>query len=455
MEKNKPKKINAWCAYDWANSVFSLTITTAIFPGYYLAVTDSTINFLGWEVNNSSLYAFVLSGSFLIAAFLSPFLSSIADYTGRKKMFMQFFCYLGSASCAYLYFFTEDNVVPSVFAFMFACIGYSGSIVFYNAFLPEIATEDKHDKVSAKGFAWGYLGSVILLIFNLSMILFPEVYFDFDAKLKEISAANPGWKNDQMIESAKDYFALKASRISFLSVGVWWFLFAQYTFFHLPSLTVKKETTGNWIFNGFKELGKVISDLSWQRYLKTFLFAFFFYNMGVQTVMYMATLFGKAELQLKTDQLIMVILIIQLIAIPGASIFAWISGKKGNVFSLTIILLIWVGVCIAAYFVREGTEFYSLAIVVGFVMGGVQSMSRSTYSKLIPQDSIDHASYFSFYDIMDKVGTAIGTSLFGIITGWFGGMRNTTFVLAVFFVIGFIILMGIPSLKIYSIKKPE
>ena len=429
MEKNNPKKINAWCAYDWANSVFALTITTAIFPGYYLAVTNPDISFLGWEVNNSSLYAFVLSGSFLIAAFLSPFLSSIADYTGRKKLFMQIFCYLGSASCMYLYFFTQDNIVPSVFAFMFACIGFSGSIVFYNAFLPEIATEDRHDKVSAKGFAFGYVGSVLLLIFNLLMIMKKEWFGIPDE--------------------------LTAARISFLTVGIWWFVFAQYTFFHLPSVTVKKETTGNWIFNGFKELRKVIKELAWQKYLTTFLIAFFFYNMGVQTVMYMATLFGKAELQLKTDQLIMVILIIQLIAIPGANIFAWVSGKKGNIFSLCLILFIWVGVCIAAYFVKEGTDFYSLAIVVGFVMGGVQSMSRSTYSKLIPQDSIDHASYFSFYDIMDKVGTAIGTGLFGIITGWFGGMRNTTFVLAVFFVIGLIILIGIPSLKVYSIKKSE
>jgi UMF1 family MFS transporter len=427
MEKNNKRTVNAWCMYDWANSVYSLTITTAVFPDYYLGVTENypLINFLGWEVKNTALYPFALSASFLIAAFLSPFLTSIADYTGRKKMFMQFFCYLGSFSCAYLYFFTEDTILLSVFAFMAAGIGYSGSIVFYNSFLPEIVTEDKIDKTSARGFAFGYIGSVILLIANLVMIM-----------------------NNDWFGITKGY----AVRISFLTVGLWWFAFAQYTFAVLPSRSHRKETKGNWLFNGLKELQKVIKELKWQSWLKTFLTGFFLYNLGVQTIMYMATLFGKNELKLPTSDLIIAILLIQVLAIPGANLFAWISGKYGNIKSLSIILFIWIGVCIGAYFVKEGTQFYSLAVVVGFIMGGVQSMSRSTYAKLIPEDTKDNASYFSFYDVADKISTFTGTLIFGLVTNYSDSMRNNALVLAVFFIAGLLVITRIPSLKIYAIK---
>jgi MFS transporter, UMF1 family len=436
IEKNNIKVINAWCMYDWANSVYSLTITTAVFPGYYLAVTQERVKFLGFEFVNSALYSFALSFSFLAAAFLSPILTSIADYTGRKKMFMQGFCYLGSLSCAFLFFFTPDEGAKyvsefvlsiSVVAFILAGMGFSGSVVFYNSFLPEIATEDRMDKVSAKGFAFGYIGSVLLLIVNLAMLLKPQM------------------------------FALKsegiAARISFLSVGIWWFLFAQYTFYYLPSNVYKKEAKGNWILNGFKELNKVFSEIRSHNMLKRFLIAFFFYNLGVQTVMYMATIFGKGELKLETAELIVVVLIIQIIAIFGAQLFAGISGKIGNVKTLMIIISVWILVCIAAYFVRNNIDFYMLAVVVGFVMGGGQSMSRSTYAKLIPEHTTDHASYFSFYDVADKVSTFVGTAIFGVITTVTGGMRPSTLTLGVFFIIGLIFLTGIPSLKSYSLKK--
>jgi len=429
MEKNNKKTVNAWCMYDWANSVYSLTITTAVFPDYYLGVTENypIINFLGFEVKNTALYSFALSASFLIAAFLSPFLTSIADYTGRKKMFMQAFCYLGSFSCAYLFFFTEDTIMLSVLAFMAAGIGFSGSIVFYNSFLPEIVTEDRMDKTSARGFSFGYIGSVLLLIVNLLMIMKKEWFGIEDAGT--------------------------AARISFLTVGIWWFAFAQYTFAILPSRTTRREAKDNWLLNGLKELGKVISEVKKQVWLKTFLTGFFLYNLGVQTVMYMATIFGKNELKLPTSDLIIAILLIQILAIPGASLFAWVSGKYGNTRSLSIVLFIWIGVCIAAYFVRQGTDFYSLAIVVGFIMGGVQSMSRSTYAKLIPSDTADNASYFSFYDVADKISTFCGTLIFGLVTNYSDSMRNNALVLAVFFLAGLLIISRIPSLKIYATKK--
>ncbi|MFN3404109.1 MAG: MFS transporter [Cytophagaceae bacterium] len=450
--KNDKKLINAWCMYDWANSVYSLTITTAIFPSYYLAVTSKEFYFLGFKVINSALYSFALSAAYLFAAILSPFLTAIADYTGKKKLFMQLFCYIGSASCAYLFFFTKDNVTLPILAFMAATVGYSGSIVFYNAFLPEIATDDYVDKVSARGFAYGYVGSVLLLIFNLVMILFPELFFPVQNKVNELLMNNPGITYDQALEDVKGKYAGLSSRISFLSVGFWWFAFSQYTFWYLPSNVHRKKATGNWLFNGIRELRKVLHELEWQKYLKIFLISFFLYNLGVQTVMLMATIFGKEELNLHTGQLIGVILIIQIIAIFGANIFARISSRVGNIYSLAIILTVWIAICIIAFLIKTDIHFYALAVIVGFVMGGVQSMSRSTYSKLIPDNTTDNASYFSFYDVADKISTFSGTLLFGLVTNVTGSMRMSALVLAAFFIAGLIIILRIPSKVVYNIE---
>jgi MFS transporter, UMF1 family len=457
LEKNNKKLINAWCMYDWANSVYSLTITTAILPEYFLWATENpanghVVNFLGFNVVNSALWSFSLSFAFLLAAALSPLLTSIADYTGRKKMFMRIFCYIGAASCSYLFFFTKDNITLSVIAFILAGVGFSGSIVFYNSFLPEITTDEQMDKVSARGFTFGYIGSILLLLFNLSMILFPELFFNVSQKVMELMQSE-NLQQDQALDQARGYYVSIASRISFLSVGIWWFVFAQYSFYYLPSNVYKKEATGNWIFNGFKELKKVIAELKWQKLLKRFLLAFFFYNMGVQTVMYVATIFGKKELHLKTAELITVVLILQIIAIVGAMVFAKVSAKYGNIKALGLCIIIWLFICFGAYFVETGNQFYGIAVVVGFVMGGVQSLSRSTYSKLIPKDTIDHASYFSFYDVCDKLSVVLGTLMFGLVDQVTKDMRNSIIVLGVLFVIGLIFLAGIPSKNSYDIKK--
>lgn len=435
MIKNDKKTIHAWCMYDWANSVYSLTIATAVFPEYFLAVTSNASNgnkvdFFGHPIVNSVLYSYALSVVFLLAALLSPILSSIADFTGKKKLFMRVFCYLGSIACAMLFFFTRQTLPIGVAGFILAGLGYSGSIVFYNSFLPEIATDDMADKVSAKGFAYGYVGSVILLIFNIIMLLQPALFG---------------------INQGSDLPA----RISFLTVGIWWFVFAQYSFRYLPNQTEAKAhfLGSNLLMIGFQELKKVIIDLHWQTLLKRFLIGFFFYNMGVQTVMYMATIFGKDQLHLETASLIIVILIIQIIAVIGAQVFAKVSAKYGNIKALSCLVIIWIGVCVSAYFVVNAIQFYTLAVLVGFVMGGVQSLSRSTYAKLIPQDTNDHASYFSFYDVMDKVSTFAGTLAFGFIAQVSGGMRNSTLALSVFFVISLIFLFRIPSKNVYSIRK--
>lgn len=418
-ELNNPKIVRAWTFYDWANSAYSLIITSAIFPAYYSAIVPEKVLMFGHYFSRAALASYSIAFSFLFIAFLSPILSSIADYNGNKKAFMKFFCYLGSAACMLMFFFEKNeakevNVFYGLACSIIASIGYCGSIVFYNAFLPEIASKDEQDNVSAKGFAMGYIGSVILMIACFALILADE---------------HLHWNLGSL-----------PARISFLLVGLWWIIFAQIPFSFLQE-TKKEDTqkTSSLLTNGYKELQQVWRNLTHTPALKKFLLSFFFYNMGVQTVMYMATYFASDELHMETTQLLAVVLIIQLVAIAGARLFAYLSSKKGNVYALTLLVIIWIGICIAAYFVQTANAFYLLAFAVGMVMGGIQSMSRSSYSKLLPV-TVDTASYFSFFDVCDKVGIVIGTLSFGLIADLLGGMRNSTLGLCVYFIVGLLLL---------------
>lgn len=437
MAKTADKKIiRSWAVYDWANSAYSLVIASALFPIYFHAITtteeSSLVKFIGRTYNSDSLQTYSISLAFLVIALINPLLSSIADYSGRKKTFMFFFCSLGSLSCAALFFFTSVNTLwIGVLFSMLAAIGFAGSIVFYNAFLPEIASVPDQDKISAKGFAMGYIGSSLLLIFCLTMVQFPQWY----------GGISSGF----------------ATRLSFLLVGIWWFGFAQITFRNVPEYFPDRNKDDHFIFNGYRELKKVWLELKNTSRLKTFLLSFFFYNMGVQTVMYVATLFGAGELHLPSEILIAVILIIQFVAIGGAYLFSKLSKTFGNIKALTIAIIIWILICVGAYLcnkeygVNEQTMFIILAAVVGMVMGGIQSLSRSTYSKLLPE-TIDHASYFSFFDVCDKIGTVLGTFAFGFINELTGSMRSSIIVLAFFFIIGLILLLRMKKEKTPSIE---
>ncbi|TDE10477.1 MFS transporter [Dyadobacter psychrotolerans] len=434
MQKNNPRIVNAWCMYDWANSVHALVIVSSIFPVYFTATALSAsgtpeTDFFGFTIKSSVLFSYTVSLSFLITAALIPLCTAVADYTGSKKTFMKFFCYTGALSCMLLFFFTRDTLTFSILVFGLSLIGWSGSIVFYDSYLPEIATEDNFDRYSARGFSMGYLGSVLLLLFNLSMILFPKLYGITDK-------GTP-------------------ARISFFTVGVWWILFAQIPFRYLPS--GKKNSSvkqGNWIFNGFKELKKVYHDLHRQPYLAKFLSAFFIYTMGLRTVMYVATIFGATELKLPSQSLIITVLLIQLVGIIGSFSFAWLSGKIGNIYALMIGVAIWIGICTGAYYTTQAMEFYVLACTVGMVMGGIQSLSRATYSKLIPENTEDSASYFSFYDVSEKLAIVLGTFIYGVVEQLTGSMRNSILALLLIFVVGLILLSRIPSRKVYQYQ-PE
>lgn len=412
--------------YDWANSVYSLVITSTIFPVYYNSVTKSAegsdlVDFFGFEMINTVLYSYSISFSFLLIALISPLLSGIADTGGKKLEFMKFFCYLGSISCIGLFFFEGDNLEWGILCSVMASVGYAGSIVFYNAYLPEISEENEYDLLSAKGFSLGYIGSVILLVVNLMMIQKPEWFFIADDGV--------------------------AARLSFLVTGLWWAGFAQITFRVLPKNPFGKKITTKILYKGYNEIRSVWNEVKKMKVMNKFLPAFFFYSMGVQTVMYLAASFGDKELGLPGDQLILTVLIIQFVAIGGSYLFAYLSKKFGNKVSLMIMVFIWILICGAAYFVYSLYEFYALAFVVGLVMGGIQSLSRSTFSKLIPKTTTDHASYFSFYDVTEKLAIVIGTFSYGVIEQFTGSMRNSSLSLGIFFIVGlgFLTLVTIPK----------
>lgn len=427
LQKGDKKLINSWAFYDWANSVYSLVIATAVFPLYYSAITkDEIVTFLWMEWEHpDTLYSYALSFSFLVVAFISPILSGIADYTGSKKKFMRFFCALGSISVMSLYFFDSvETVWVGIVFTIFASIGFWASLVFYNAYLPEIAHPEQQDSASAKGFIFGYIGSVILLIINLILIQMPETF--------GLSSAT-------------------ASRISFVMVGLWWLGFAQITFRKLPSNVFHKKPEKDYIWKGFRELKIVAKEMIKSPTLKRFLISFFLLSVGVQTIILLATIFGSTELGLKAIDLIITVLLIQIVAIAGAYIFSKISEKKGNILALKITIFIWMIVCFCAFLLHKelpnvAIYFYSLGAVLGLVLGAIQSLSRSTYSKLLPETQ-DHATYFSFYDVTEKIAIVLGTLVYGLLFAITDSMQWSVLCLALFFLASFIVLSTMKKTK--------
>ncbi len=426
--KGSKKLLNAWAFYDWANSVYSLVIASAIFPIYYGAlfrIADiEKISIFGGEIARAPLISYTTSIAFVFIALITPLVSGIADYMGNKKVFMQFFCYLGGVSCIGLYWFSLENIELGLVCYFFGLVGFWVSFAINNSYLPDIAFPEQQDRISAKGFSLGYIGSVILLLINLAMVMKPA------------SFGITG-------EGAE----LVAMRYSFASVGIWWILFSQYTFYHLPKGNKRVGERHHVVLNGFKELKAVWHQLGDEIRLKRYLVAFFVYSMAVQTIMLIAAYFGEEEINWGSDGertmgLIVSILVIQLVAIIGATLTARASGTFGNIKTLVVVNILWVIICVYAYFVSTPTEFYIAAGCVGVVMGGIQALSRSTYSKFLPETK-DTASFFSFYDVSEKIGIVIGTFLYGMVAQFTGSMRNATIFLGLFFILGAILLLRV------------
>lgn len=454
LEKGSKKLLNAWAFYDWANSVYTLTIASSIFPIFYSALfmgqIEKVVPAFGFEFKSTALITFVTAFTFLVVSFTSPILSGIADYVGNKKNFMKFFCYVGGLGCIGLYWFSLDRIYLSLLFYFMGLIGYWGSLVFYNSYLPDIAFPEQQDKISAKGFSMGYIGSVILLIVNLFMVLYPQL-FGFDISISE-TIIKTGTETEiaQALKDAKDLASFEAMKIAFMTVGVWWIVFSQYTFYWLPKGSSKgHKVTKDVVFNGFKELKLVWKQLTLDLRLKRYLTAFFVFSMAVQTIMLVAVYFGEEEIAWadndgKTFGLIISILIIQILAIFGAIMTSYASAKFGNIKTLIVVNFIWMGLCFYAYFMVTPTDFYIAAGFVGFVMGGIQALARSTYSKFLPETK-DTASYFSFYDVAEKIGIVIGMVIFATIDQLTGSMRNAILFLFVFFLIGIVLLYRVPK----------
>ncbi len=425
LQKGDSKLLNAWAFYDWANSVYALVISSTIFPLYYGALfrqkNIEEIGLFGLSIRSEALISYVTALGFLIIAFISPLLSGIADYLGNKKFFLKLFCYVGAISCMSLYFFSLDTVILSLVSYLLALIGFWGSLVFYNSYLPDIAHKEQQDAISAKGFSLGYVGSVVLLLICLAMVML-----------------------------VADNQKLQMMRYSFLLVGVWWLGFSQYTYYYLPNNKNENKLHKNVLFNGFKELRKVWQQIKELKSLRRYLGAFFVYSMAVQTIMIIAAYFGEKEVQWGSDSnrtigLIISILVIQIIAIFGALLTSRLVLKYGNVKVLILLNFLWILICTYAYFVITPNDFYIAAFFVGLVMGGIQSLSRSTYSKFIPEGTNDTTSFFSFYDVAEKIGIVIGMFTYGYIADVTGKIQNAILFLILFFVIGLLLLLRVPK----------
>lgn len=430
--KNKRKTINAWAMYDWANSAYALVITSAIFPAYYNSITrvnGSSKLDLGWfSIENTAAYSINLGIAFGIVAIISPLLSSISDYSGNHRNYMKFFCYMGALGCMLLFFFDTYRLVHLALAGMLlATVGYSGSIVFYNSYLPAIATEDKQDRVSARGYAFGYIGATTLLILNLLFILNQKAI---------------GISDDTLLP-----------RISFLATGLWWLGFAQIPFHVLPKGLYEPKSGRQHLLNGYKELVKIWNKLKEQRQLRLYLLAFFFFIMGVQTVMFMAASYGEKEIHLGITQLIVTVLLLEYLGIGGAFLFAFISKKRGNLSALMIAVLVWIFICAGSYFIKTSIHFYIAAFFIGMVMGGIQSLARSTYAKMIPKTE-NNAGYFSFYDVCEKTAMMCGLVLWGYLDNLTGSMRNSIIALALWFTIGLLLLWRLKKNSFTQTARP-
>lgn len=423
--KNDKPTIRAWAMFDWANSAYNLVITSTIFPAYYTIITlteehGDRVDFFGFSFINTALANYSLAFSYLVMVILLPIFSAIADYKGNRKAMMKVFTYIGGVACMGLYFFKLETLEWGIICSSLAAMGYIGGVLFNNSYLPEIASIDQQDAVSAKGFAYGYVGSVILQLICFLFVLKPE-WFGIE---------DPSFP----------------ARLSFLLVGVWWIIFSQLSFRKLPNKPKNQNKLNHHIIKkGFIELKKVWLQIKSLPSLKGFLFAFFFYAMGVQTIMLVAAAFGEKVLHLGASKLIITILLIQIVAIAGAYLMSWLASRIGNIKVLLIVVTLWIFICISAFFISNEMQFYILAMLVGLVMGGTQSISRSTFSKLIPINTEDNASFFSFYDVTEKMAIVIGLFTFGFIEELTQNIRLSALFLVVFFFIGLILLFRMPK----------
>lgn len=420
---NDRKQIFAWAMYDWANSAYITTVTVAVLPIYFSGTVVPADGFLigGTRYSATTLWAFLISLSTFIIFLTAPVLGAVADFTATKKRFLMAFCWGGSLFATLLFFCGSGDVWKTMAFFLIAQIGFVGGNVFYDAFLPHIASEDRMDRVSGKGYAYGYLGGGIQFALSIALI---------------------SWHGALGIDRAL------AARIAMMSAGLWWAGFSAVTF-----LILKETGTAEPLPERYRRLPRplafirlgidrtVATALRVRRYshLLLFLVAFMIYDDGIQTVITMATIYGAEEIGLDASVLMLTLLIIQCIALFGALLFSRLGERITAKRALLITLFLWSGVVIyASRFLAGPVGYMVLGIVVGIVLGGSQSLSRSLYGSMIPPRS--SAEFYGFYSVFSKFSAIWGPLVFGIIRQVSGSSRNAIISLVVFFLVGMVLL---------------
>ena len=405
--------------YDWANSAFATSILAAILPVYFATLVPEEGIAVQWgtlkiTTRASALWAYGVSFSFFVTALTAPILGALADFSGTKKKFLFVFTYFGATLASLLYFVRSGDYWLCLGLFIAANIGFAGSITFYNAFLPEVATEKKMDWVSGKGYAFGYIGGGLLLAIHMLIINYHECLGIPDRAL--------------------------SIRISLSSVGIWWGLFAIPLFLWVPEIKRPHDQRQKFSYftYGFIRFFRTLRSFRNYQDLLWFLVAFLIYNDGIQTVIAMAAIFGKTALGLDTGTLIGTLLMTQFVAFPGALMFAKLSQRIQPKGAIIVTLMLWIGIVTYAYFLRSAIEFWILGGVVGLVLGGSQAISRSLYAQLIPRDR--PAEFFGFFSISAKFASIFGPLIFGLITDLSENPRSAIVSLVLFFVVGMVLL---------------
>lgn len=406
-----------WYFYDWANSAFSTTVITVFLGPYLTAITQNAadangyVHPLGIPILADSFFPYMVSLSVVLQVFFLPVLGAIADYSHLKKTLLGSFAYVGAVATLGMYFLAGDRYLLGGGLFLLANLSFGASIVFYNAFLPEISAPDDRDRVSSQGWAMGYLGGGILLAVNLVFVQF----------LAEGWGINTG----------------DAVRISLASAGVWWAIF---TIIPLISLRARRPmkslpTGTGYLSIGFQQLGHTLRQLPSYPHTMLFLIAYLLYNDGIQTIIAMSTQFGSRELGLATGDLVQLILMVQFIAFFGALAFGYLARWIGSRRAIMLSLVIWLGVSVYTYaFLQTKLQFFIMGGVIAIVLGGSQALSRSLFSLMIPQGQ--EAEYFSLYEISERGTSWLGPLLFGLVLQNTGSYRSAILSIAVFFALG-------------------
>lgn len=406
-ERQRKRAINAWVMYDWANSAFATTIMAAVLPVYYASVAGSTL-----PGNLATVYwAYTTSISLLVAAVLSPILGAIADYRGIKKRFLAIFMLIGVAGTALLFFVRTGDWLQASLYFVIGELGFAGSLVFYDSLLPHIARPEELDQVSSRGYAMGYLGGGLLLAINLAMIMLAP------SELTELM-----------------------TRLSFLSVALWWFVFSIPVLRLVsepPRRTLTGESGRSAISVSFTRLAHTFRDIRRYRDLFLFLIAFWLYNDGIGTIIKMATIYG-AEIGIGQTTLIGTLLMVQFVGIPFTFLFGWLAKRIGTKPSIYLALLVYTVICIVGYFMSQEWHFWALGVAVATVQGGSQALSRGLFSRLVPKSK--SAEFFGFFSVSEKFAGIIGPFIFGLVGQLVGNSRLAIVSLIVFFAVGATIL---------------